>query len=162
MRHLAIHLAIALATFMIGRTTTLLPLRSKPESTPIKAAISLAAYEDEIQRIVFRNQIGEPPFKREAIYYLSVYNYEDPPDQTMAYLATLNFDVQKLSELKHDYKTYRRDQIFVRVGRSTWISDTEVMVGSSVTTNWNWTRSYIHRFSHEAGEWKWISSETLN
>ena len=162
MRRLAIHLAIALATFMIGTTTTL-PFHSQPEVKSLKDTMHRASVDEELIKRVFQLEIEQPSTFLPKTYYLSCYNYDDPSEKVMAYLSSRNLSlrVRRLSELDRDDDTYLRVRVFVRVGSINWISDTEVIVGGSYAVNPDNTKAHIYHFVREAGWWRLVSSETI-
>jgi hypothetical protein len=166
MKHLAIHLLIALAMFMVGTTAhTLFSVRDDSEVKSRKAAKSRADEENEIKVLVFRDQIASISTYQANTYYLSCYNYADPSDQIMAQLAlTAPAHLKKLSELHPvPYASFVNNKIFLRVGWINWINETEVLVGGSCRDEWNNTaRSYIYHVVREKGVWRMRSSETIS
>ena len=186
MKHLVIHLAVALAMFTIGTTThTLFSIRSDSEIKAHEVAKSRAQEESKITQAVFRHQIGAAsssslntyappgtflntytPFTDSLpnTYYLSCYNYEDPSDQIMARLAfAKEIRVRKLSELPLDgYVNDGQGRIFLRVGNIRWISANEVIVGGSYRNGWNMAQAYVYRVVRDKGGWRVISSETIS
>jgi hypothetical protein len=166
MKHLVIHLAIALATFVIGTTTqTLFPFHSYSETKAGELVIKSRAEEEaKITEVVFRRQIWQDANAPMSHYYLSCYNYADPSAQIMARLMqSPAARVRKLSELPLDHN-YRNDEwkVFLRVGRIGWINDNEVMVGVTYRSGWNMTRAYIFHLARENGAWRVKSSETIS
>ncbi|MGB7925163.1 MAG: hypothetical protein WCF57_18130 [Pyrinomonadaceae bacterium] len=163
MRRFAIHLALALTTFLIGMTTTFIPSDSKPEAPSINSVMSRGDAEDELRVKVFQLQIEPHTIYPMNTYYLSCYNYVDPSDKIMARLTNDKLvRVKKLSEFGEEFDTYPQTGIFVRVGSVNWISDTEVIVGASSAYNmYERALARVYRFRREAGGWILISSETI-
>ncbi|HEX8651756.1 MAG TPA: hypothetical protein VF708_13030 [Pyrinomonadaceae bacterium] len=186
MKHLVIHLAIALAMFTVGTAThTLFSVRSDSEIKAHEVAKSRAQEESKIIEAVFRRQIGEDsssslnayappgtflntytPFTASLpnTYYLSCYNYADPPDQIMARLAfAREMRVRRLSELPlDDHVQSGQGRIFIRVGSIRWISANEVIVGGSCRYGWNAAQAYVYHVVREKGVWRVMSSETIS
>jgi hypothetical protein len=166
MKHLVIHLAIALAMFMIGTTAdTLFSLHSDSRIKRGELVTkTLTDEESEITQAVFRHQIGDASSFSFNTYYLSCYNYADPSDQIMAQLAsTPALRVRRLSELPlDDYMKDGQWRIFLRVGNIRRISENEVVVGGSYRNGWSAAHAYVYRVVREKGVWRVISIETIS
>lgn len=166
MKHLVIHLTIALATFAVGTTTqALFPSPSDSQIKAGEAAIKSRAEEEaEIIEVVFRRQIWQSPNAPTKFYYLSCYNYADPSDQIMARLASnTTVPILKLSALPLD-PDYRNNpwKVFIRVGSIRWISENEVVVGGSYRDDSNGAKAYIYHLIQKNGVWQVKLSETIS
>ena len=166
MKHLVIHLTIALAMFMIGTTAnTLFSLHSDSRIKQGELVTKTRAEEEsEITQAVFRHQIRDASGFSLNIYYLYCYNYADPADQIMAQLASATtMRVRRLSELPlNDYVYSGQERIFLRVGSIRWISENEVIVGGSYRNGWNTAQAYVYRVVRDKGVWRVMSSETIS
>ena len=169
MKHFMIHLAIALATFVMGASaTTLFPTFNRtPELKSSEGAAARLAEEVEITGIVFRQQIEPESTPGLKTYYLSCHNYSDPPDEVMTYLVKNGLPVKALSQVQnHSYSPNVTGRVFIRVGSVKWVSDTEVVVGASFRNDGAWsnhdTRAYIYRLIRGDGGWRIISAETIS
>ena len=166
MKHLVIHLAIALATFAVGTTAQrLLPSHSDSETKAGELVIKSRAEEEAaITELVFRQQLQQDTNAPTKLYYLSCYNYTDPSDQIIARLASKTAaPVRRLSELQL-LSNYRNNPwvVFVRVGRIRWISENEVVVGGSYRDDGNVTKAYVFHLARENGVWRVTLSETIS
>lgn len=160
-----IRLVVAIATFAIGTSATLLStvFSSASKSESNATSVSRLAEEKVLAGIVLNHLAQQDSLPVEkSNYYVSGYNYSDPSTEVLSYLTGNGVHAESLSQLPYDSMSYR-EQSFLRVGRVTWLSDEEVVVAGSVRDG-GWrreTRAYLFRLVREHGTWRITSAETI-
>jgi hypothetical protein len=165
MRNFILRLVIALATFMIGTSATALFNSFRHSSSTTRNAVSRQAEETNIMRTIFRHQIEQDSNLERNSYYLSCYNYSDPPTKVTTYLLAQGLPARTLSQLPYSSSKPGTATLFLRVGSINWLSDKEVVAGGSLRSSaWSTceTRAYLYHLVREDGGWKITATETIS
>ena len=164
MKQLIVRFIVALFTFALGTSATVVStaLSSRQSSSDAKS-VSRLSEETAIASIVL-NQLAQDSMVATSNYYVSSYNYSDPSTEVMTSLNQTGVHAEPLSQIQYESASYYIQPVFLRVGRITWLSDHEVLVGGSLRDgHWNRdSRAYLFRLEREHGNWRITTAETIS
>jgi hypothetical protein len=162
MKKFALRLAVGLLAFAAGVTSSAILVLPHTHERPPLPGVTAQSVEDEIRGAVFRHQIQARSDGPGTAYFLSSYNFADPPDSVMKYLTANQLTVRRLSEITNwDWPNPNSARVFVRTGKLRWLSEDEVLVGGSCRIWSHLEEAYIYKVILEDGHWKVKSSEAI-
>jgi hypothetical protein len=165
MKQLMVRFIVALFTFVIGTSLAVLSTGFSYSSqlTSKATAASRLAEENVITGIVLYHLARTDSMVEKSNYYVSCYNYSDPPTEVMTYLTGTGVHAEPLSQIQYDSASYYLDPVFLRVGRIRWLNDEEILVGGSLRgVRWNRdARAYLFHLVRDHGSWRITSAETI-